>query len=193
MRKYQWYQLVYAHANVQIRASLRRKPARLCLHDPATELRVVGTQTATIHFKAELSNEDAQVFMWSLIFCRESVCREKGFDDVWCWLFVPIHVHSKCTFVNICVCTCLCIYLNIHIHRYIHTYIHTDRQTDRQTYIHTCCTHRPGVPPRGLSWDQLFMVCFGVCLGVSLGVFTLSTKVVNGFYFQNFLRVSCQI
>lgn len=30
----------------------------LCLHDPATELRVVGTQTATIHFKAELGNED---------------------------------------------------------------------------------------------------------------------------------------
>lgn len=30
---------------------------RLCLHDPVTDLRVVGTQIATIHFKAELSQE----------------------------------------------------------------------------------------------------------------------------------------
>lgn len=30
----------------------------LCLHDPATDLRVSGTQLATIHFKAELGDED---------------------------------------------------------------------------------------------------------------------------------------
>jgi len=30
----------------------------LCLHDPVTDLRVVGTQIATIHFKAELSQEE---------------------------------------------------------------------------------------------------------------------------------------
>ena len=52
-----------ADGHAQIHAILEWKPARLCLHDPATELRIVGTQTATIHFKAELGNEAWRV-MW---------------------------------------------------------------------------------------------------------------------------------
>ena len=40
---------------------------RLCLHDPTTDLRVSGTQLATIYFKAELGEEDESV---------EGVCKD---------------------------------------------------------------------------------------------------------------------
>ena len=65
---------------------------------------------------------------------------------------------------------------------------------------HACnITPRPGVPPRGLSCDQLFRVCLQFVSGlfrVSLRVFGwlfFFTTVLVRFYFQGLLRVLCQI
>ena len=67
-----------------------------------------------------------------------------------------------CTYIYICV--------------YIYVYIYM--------YIYIYCTRMPGVPPRGLSWDQLFRICLG---GFHLGLFEFLPCF--WFYFQGLLWV----
>ena len=56
-----------------------------------------------------------------------------------------------CTYINIqlYIYTVKYIQLNMFIYIYVYIYIFI------YTVIYILCTRRPGVPPRGLSWDQL--------------------------------------
>jgi hypothetical protein len=50
-------------------------------------------------------------------------------------------------------------YINISIYQYININMYIHKYT--VIYIYILCTRRPGVPPRGLSWDQLLRGCLG--------------------------------
>ena len=72
--------------------------------------------------------------------------------DISIYQYIKISIYQ---YINISIL--ICTYINIQLYIYTVKYI----QLNIYSYIYILCTRRPGVPPRGLSWDQLLRGCLG--------------------------------